>query len=231
MTSPVDQQHLLPTRTTVVPGAFDMGEPQSRTAGHIVEGPGPFSLVFTGDMSTRYSEAAAVWFAKEVLTLIRANVPQAQFWIVGREPSAGIQQLAKDDPAVHVTGAVHAVAPYLEEASVAVVPLRYSTGIKYKILEAFARSVPVVATTIADDGMWAAKEGALVVADTAAEMARQTIALLRSAERRDDLGARGKAFGEAHYSSAAVQKALLACVESARKNFTARRNTQTFHPG
>lgn len=223
VTSPTDQQHLLPTLTTVLPNAFDMREPRSRTASsRMGKIPGPLSVVFTGDMSTRYSEDAAVWFAKNVLLLIKASVPEVDFWIVGREPTVGIQQLARDDPGVHVTGAVDAVSAYLDAASVAVVPLLYGTGIKTKILDAFARSVPVVATTIADDGIWGARDGALVVADTASEMAEQTIALLKSPARRVDLGARGKAFGEAHYSGGAVANALLGCVDLARKNFTLR---------
>lgn len=220
VTSPVDQKYLRPTRTIVVSNAFDMREPVTRTDAETTNFPIDPSIAFTGDMSTAYSEAAATWFAETVLPHIRRAVPDAGFWVIGRDPTAGIRQLAVDHRGVHVTGGVRSVGPLLSKANVAVVPLQYGTGVKNKILEAFSFGVPVVGTSVADDGMWAARSGSLIVADSPIEMAGVIVRLLRSPGLRAELGARGKAFGQTHYSSAAIEDALLFAVDAARRGFS-----------
>ena len=56
-------------------------------------------------------------------------------------------------PGVTVTGGVPAVAPYLNRAEVAVVPLRIGRGVQNKLLEAMAAGLPAVATTVARTGV------------------------------------------------------------------------------
>ena len=70
---------------------------------------------------------AAIWFAAEVLPLVRAQRPSARFLIVGSNPSEAVRRLGKLD-GITVTGRVADVRPYLFHAVAAVCPMRIARG-------------------------------------------------------------------------------------------------------
>ena len=84
--------------------------------------------------------------------------------VVGRDPQPNIAAL-HDGDTITVTGTVDDVAPYLRRASVAVVPIRFGSGTRIKILEAFAHGTPVVSTTLGAEGLEVANERELLLAD------------------------------------------------------------------
>ncbi|MBF0454166.1 MAG: TIGR03087 family PEP-CTERM/XrtA system glycosyltransferase [Magnetococcales bacterium] len=114
--------------------------------------PDQIPLVFTGAMDYRPNVDAVVWFAQEILPLVRRTVPHCQFIIVGG--GAGREVLALSAlPGVTVTGRVEDVRPYIAHGAVSVAPLRLARGIQNKVLEAMAMGRPVVATSQAMEGI------------------------------------------------------------------------------
>lgn len=103
-------------------------------------------LVFTGTMDYFPNEDAAQWFAREVLPGIRAHDPSIEFFVVGRNPSSALRQLASQ-AGVRVTGAVADIRPYLRYAKAFVGPLRLARGIQNKVLEALAMGLPALVST------------------------------------------------------------------------------------
>ncbi len=101
--------------------------------------------VFVGAMDYYPNADAAGWFARSILPVIRRRVPEMQFYIVGRNPSADVRKLAGIE-GVTVTGEVPDVRPYVRGAAVFVAPLRIARGIQNKVLEALAMGRRVVAT-------------------------------------------------------------------------------------
>jgi sugar transferase (PEP-CTERM/EpsH1 system associated) len=107
--------------------------------------PGERAIVFTGAMDYWPNVDAVVWFAREILPLIRRVQPSSRFYIVGMNPDASVRALAAS-AAVTVTGRVPDVRPYLQHAAAVVAPLRVARGIQNKVLEAMAMAKPVVAS-------------------------------------------------------------------------------------
>ena len=105
--------------------------------------PGEIPIVFTGAMDYWPNIDAVCWFAAEMLPRLRARHPALRFHIVGRSPAPAVRALAGE--AVHVSGTVPDVRPYLQHAAVVVAPLRLARGIQNKVLEAMAMARPVVA--------------------------------------------------------------------------------------
>jgi polysaccharide biosynthesis protein PslH len=156
------------------------------------------AFVFTGTMDYRPNVDAVVWFAEEILPLIRREEPTARFFIVGSNPAQAVQKLASY-PGVAVTGRVPDVRPYLGHATAAVAPLRISRGIQNKVLEAMAMAVPVIVTPPALEGIDAAPGREVLVAEDAPGFARQAIAAAHS--RIDgQLGAAARACVLSRYS-------------------------------
>lgn len=134
-------------------------------------------LVFTGAMDYWANEEGALWFAEQIFPLIRASRPNAQFYIVGRNPSRRLEELA-NQPGIHVTGTVPDVRPYLAHARVAVAPLRIARGVQNKVLEAMAMALPVLATPQAIEGIDPPPCSQDWVQSEPAAMAERAVALL-----------------------------------------------------
>jgi glycosyltransferase involved in cell wall biosynthesis len=132
------------------------------------------------------------WFARQVFPIIRRNVPDAAFWIVGSRPPAHIQRLADTHAGIEVTGYVADLTPILRESAVLVVPVHSGSGMRVKILEAFARGIPVVSTTLGVEGIDARSEEHLLVADTPEGFAAAVTQILREPETSARLARAGR---------------------------------------
>ena len=102
-------------------------------------------LLFVGVMSYYPNADGASRFAHEIFPALRQRDPSLELFLVGRNPSWDVMQLAKLD-GVTVTGAVPDVRPYLASARAAIAPLRIARGIQNKVLEALAMGKAVLAS-------------------------------------------------------------------------------------
>jgi sugar transferase (PEP-CTERM/EpsH1 system associated) len=181
-------------KTAVIPNGIDLeyfrpGE--ARTS--------PPAVIFTGAMDYLPNVDAVRYFCDEILPLVRREVPDTRFYIVGLNPTADVRRLA-DTASVVVTGTVPDVRPYYERASVCVAPLRIGRGVQNKVLQAMAIGMPVVASSIAQRGLQAEPGRHLYVEDDPAAFARRVTGLLTSPEERLAMGRRARAFVEGHHA-------------------------------
>jgi glycosyltransferase involved in cell wall biosynthesis len=168
------------TRYAIVPSGVDLAYYRGvQPAPQFATEPGPH-FVFPGKMDFRPNVDAAVWFAREVLPQVRGHLPNASFWVVGRQPHPEVLALTKH-PGVHVTGEVPDARPYLAGATAVVVPVRMGGGTKLKVGEGAALARPLILTAIAAEGYQARPGRDYLLANTAREM---VAACLRVAEDR-----------------------------------------------
>ncbi len=171
------------------------------------------TISFTGDMSYFPNEQAVVFFAREVLPLIRHSVPGARFLIVGRQPSRNVQRLQAIE-GVEVTGFVPDVRPYLAQSQVSVAPFAIAAGIQNKVLEAMAYCLPVVATSRIAQSLPASVADMVDFGDTPQELALKVVGLLRDPERRRGVGLEGRKRVVAEYDWGRSLDRLLALLEN-----------------
>lgn len=153
----------------------------------------PHTLVFTGKMDYRPNIDAVVWFANSILPLVRSQIPEAEFVIVGQKPTKAVWEL-KNIKGIVITGAVEDARSYIGGASVYVAPLRMGGGTRFKLLEAMALRRPIVSTTLGVEGFAVQNGRELCLADTAANFAEAVVALLRDPAKRQALGEAGGEF-------------------------------------
>ena len=168
----------------------------------------PNRIVFSGKMSYHANVTAALHLVDEIMPLVWAQRPDAEVWLVGKDPTPELRALAEKLPGtanttggrVVVTGEVPAMQDYIQGAAVAVAPLLYGAGIQNKVLEAMACGAPVVASPQASQSLAAVPGQDFLLASGPAEFARAILALLGSAELRAELGREGRRFVEKNHS-------------------------------
>jgi len=168
-------------------------------------------IVFLGKMNYAPNVDAVIYFAREVLPLVKrkANV---KFFIVGTNPAKEVLQLCKVN-GVEVTGFVKDPYAYLERAKVVVTPIRFGAGIQTKVLEAMALRKVVVATSKATRGIEGEDGKHFVIADDKEEMARRILTLLDNEELRKKIGENGRKLIEEKYRWNIVGEKLLKEIE------------------
>lgn len=122
-------------------------------------------------------EQAARWVLDEVLPLVKQSIPDIHFYIVGQRSDEVLKDVS--DPAVTVTGKLLSVLPYLCNANVAIVPLWFESGTRFKILEAGACGIPVVSTTLGAEGIPVTNGYDILIADTAEEFSKAIASLIQ----------------------------------------------------
>ena len=137
---------------------------------------GPPVLLFQGNLVYPPNIDAVQWLATVIAPMVRAAVPEAEVRLVGR-PGTNVTELHRPG-VVTVVGEVPSMEEELARASVAVVPLRYGSGTRVKILESFAHRVPVVSTTLGAEGLDAEDGVHLLLADDPEDFAAATVRLL-----------------------------------------------------
>jgi sugar transferase (PEP-CTERM/EpsH1 system associated) len=197
-------------RVAVVPNGVDTQ--YYRPVPDAQAGPGGADLVFTGTMDFRPNVDAVLWFAREILPLVRAEAPRAHFLAVGQRPHRRLHALAGRE-GVTLTGHVDDVRPYIARAAVYVAPLRSGGGTRLKLLEAMAMGKAIVSTTLGAEGFPVADGRQLLLADTSEAFSAAILKLLSDPQRRKALGRAGRLFAERGYDWSSIVPLVEAAYE------------------
>jgi glycosyltransferase involved in cell wall biosynthesis len=188
----------LPVELTVSAEEAASDEAWEMGVGLWAAGQGLWDIVFTGKMDFRPNVDAVLWFAQEVLPLVRREVPEAHFWVVGQKPHPRLAALG-DHPGVTLTGWVEDVRPYISRAAVYAVPLRIGGGTRLKVLEAMAMGKAIVSTSLGCEGFDLVPGQELLMADAPADFAAAILRLFRDSAQRQRLGRAARRFAVSRY--------------------------------
>lgn len=197
ISSEVDRIRLGLPSVHVLPNSYHRAtRPLGRT-----EIPASPIFLFVGFLGYGPNSDAARWLVSEVWPQVVAAVPAAQLRIVGRglAPDHG---LAADG--VSFVGEVPTMESELARASALLVPLRYGSGTRIKILEAWAHRIPVISTPVGAEGLGAQDGQHLLMAATPSEFATAAERLVKDPILRMQLQDEGLRHYEANFSETAV---------------------------
>lgn len=133
-------------------------------------------LLFVGHLGYWPNVRAAERLVEGILPLVRETFPSASAVLAGRSPGAAVQSIAA------MRGIeLHENPPDLSvlytKADIAVVPLSEGGGTRIKILEAMASGLPVVATSLAAEGLELAENEEILLAESDEGLARHIVEL------------------------------------------------------
>ena len=157
-------------------------------------------LVFFGNLGYFHNVEPARFLAHEVLPRVRESVPGATLRLVGARPAKGVRQLATL-PGVELRADVPDMRTELSAATVAMLPMFSGSGLKNKVLEAFASGLPVISNRLGMEGVAGAAAGThFATAEDADALAAEAVALLSDPERRTRLAEAARDLIEREYS-------------------------------
>jgi len=107
-------------------------------------------IFFLGGFNHPPNAQAARFFAKSVMPLLRAQLPNVCFNIIGSGARAVVPELVSK--CVRVLGYVPSLTEHLDGARVFVAPLLTGAGLKGKVLDAISHGVPCVLSPVAAEG-------------------------------------------------------------------------------
>lgn len=170
-------------------------------------------LLFVGGFAHRPNPDAMLWFASELLPLIRQAFPTVRLVIAGSDPPPEVQALRGED--VEVTGFIstEALNALYRRARVAIAPLRFGAGVKGKVVEAMWAGVPVVTTPVGTQGL-PGLEGIVPAVWDKHAFARAVTVLLADDAAWSRQSAAQTAYIEAEFSRARFRDALLTALRS-----------------
>lgn len=130
-------------------------------------------------------DTAARWMLEDVFPLVLKSKPDVHFYIVGKNSDLQFGHL--NGPNVTVTGRLESVLPYLCNTDIALVPLKFESGTRFKILEAGACKIPIVSTTLGAEGIPVIDGESILIADEPETFANAIVRLLDDKELADKL--------------------------------------------
>ncbi|MEO9090418.1 MAG: glycosyltransferase [Rhodanobacter sp.] len=163
-------------------------------------------MVFIGGHGHPPNSDAMQWMAQDILPRLREAMPDIQLHVLGDVPDARQRELAV--PGLQFHGRVPELAPWLDACLASLAPLRFGAGVKGKINTAMSYGVPVIATTLAIEGMQLNDGVDVLVADDAAAFVRAVQRLQADDTLWTRLSANGLENVRRHFSPAAAAAVL-----------------------
>lgn len=127
------------------------------------------NILFIGNFMHPPNVDAMHWFIDEVCPLLHSQDDSIKVYVVGGYVPPSLTAKASDK--VQFTGFLTDTDTLFNIIRLSIAPLRYGAGVKGKINSSMACGVPVIATTIAAEGMGLEHEHNVLLADTAADFA------------------------------------------------------------
>ena len=153
-------------------------------------------VLFYGGMHREENHRAAMWFAKNVMPLLKDD--GITFEVVGNHPRKEWNEVQSDK--IQVEGFVEDVSPYFEHCLCMVAPLELGAGVKVKILEGLSAGIPVLTNTVGIEGIAAQDGKEYIHCNTVQDYVVAIRRLLESPEAGRQIGENARQFMKNHYN-------------------------------
>ncbi len=181
------------------------------------------TLLFVGGFRHLPNLEALQWFFNEVVPILKARGVRFRVLAIGVDPPPAYA-FANSDGILELAGFKDSIEEDMQTASVFVCPILAGSGVRVKLLEAFAFGIPVVSTTIGAEGL-ASKDGQYCrLADNPEAFASAVQELLTDRVAATAMGARAYEYVKREWDASAVIARL---AEEYKKRLTQKKITSS----
>lgn len=166
------------------------------------------TVLFVGTFNWLPNVEAVEFLVEKVWNLIKSKLPQAKLLIVGNAPTKKVFSYAKKDPSITVSGRIPDIRDAYARSHLLLAPVFSGKGTRYKILEAMATGTPAVGTSIAVEGLGIQPGNQAVVANSAEDMAHESVKILKDKNLQQKISTSGKKFVSQNYDWKSISQIL-----------------------
>ncbi len=173
----------------------------------------PFTLLFLGSFRHLPNQEALNWFVKNVYPKIRAAEPRAKLIIIGSDPPP--RHSLPADASIELVGFVEDVREPLLRYSVFLCPILSGSGVRVKLLEAFAAGIPVVSTRLGAEGLASSDGEICALADDPDAFAAKILELIKNPAAAEAMARRAREHVVRNRDMRVMTERLVECYETA----------------
>lgn len=155
-------------------------------------------ILFIGDFKYIQNLDAARWIIRSIWPLISANNKNVKLWIVGKNALDKLGDYESEDVIIEDNPTSNTEEIY-QNADILLAPIRVGGGTSLKILEAMATGLPVVTTRLGNEGIGAAENEDIIIADEPWEFSNKITDVLWNDVRLEEIGRSARVFIEKNY--------------------------------
>jgi glycosyltransferase involved in cell wall biosynthesis len=165
-----------------------------------------FTFGYIGALDWEPNIQGVLWLVNEVWPVVKQKLPEAELHIAGRNMDQRIKEIQQDG--VLVYGEVDDSDEFIRSAQILTVPLFSSSGIRIKLIEAFAAKKAVVASSAATNGLNEGVKSASIIADSSSQFAQSMVQLAMNESERYHLEQQAFNYYQSNYSEHLYLKRL-----------------------
>ena len=192
-------------------------------------------LMYVGFLGWEPNVQGLLWFIENVWPMLEERHPALCFDIVGKNPGERLQAAVADRPAIRLTGYVADLQTVYRDSRVSVAPLLFGSGMKVKVLDAMARGIPTVTTTVGAEGIEVEDRVQLMIADDPSDMADRIGELLTDRKIWEQLQGASRALIRRQYTWQrllnSMHGAIEACLKERRRDHASQAVRGAVHAG
>jgi GT2 family glycosyltransferase len=180
----------------------------------------PATMLFLGSFRHIPNAEALNWFVRQVLPHVVAARPNAKLIVIGSDPPPR-HSLPGPAGSIELRGFVEDITEPLRRSAVFLCPILSGSGVRVKLLEAFASGIPCVSTRLGAEGI-ASNDGEFcALADSPHEFAAKIVGLFDAPAEAAAMARRARRHVEQNWDMAVCTRRL---VESYRRSVESKRS-------
>lgn len=166
------------------------------------------TILSVGTFKWLPNREAVDFLVQKVWPLIKKQAQNARLLIVGSSPTQKVLDYSQKDPHIEVAAGIADIRDAFKSADVLLAPVFSGKGTRYKILEAMASGTPIVASTIAVEGLNVTNGIQVLTSNDPSKLAELTVKVLNDQALRNKLAKNGEAFVRENYDWQLISKKL-----------------------
>lgn len=144
------------------------------------------AVAFIGGMDWMPNYEGVKWFIEKVWNHVIAQIPEAKFYLAGRNFPESMKELM--GKGIVVLGEVEDAKQFISSKSISIVPLFAGSGMRVKIIEAMALGRAIISTTVGAESLSYTDGVNILIADNADTFTNAVVKILRDNKLRMTLG-------------------------------------------
>lgn len=160
------------------------------------------NLFFIGSLDWLPNRMGLHWLFEKVMPVVQQTYPKVQLVVAGRNASPDF--LTQQISGVHIIGEVPNAITFMQEQGIMLAPLFSGSGMRVKIIEGMALGKPIVATSIAAEGIACQSGKDIFIADEPQQFAQHICQLLSDHQFCQQLGANARTFVHKYHNNSVL---------------------------